>query len=910
MAAPILATKLYIPPLPPKVVPRPQLVGRLGEGLHCQLTLVSAPAGFGKTTLVSEWLAECGRPVAWLSLDDSHNDPTSFIAYVLAALQTVSPSLGKGALDILKLPEMPGLEPALTVMVNDISALVDPMILVLDDYHAIDAKSVDDALAFFLRNLPPQLHLVLITREDPDLPLALLRARGQMTEVRATDLRFSSTEAADFLNSAIGLNLSTEEVDALEARTEGWITGLQLAAISMQGQADTAGFIRSFTGSHHFVVDYLLEEVLQQQPASIQHFLLCTSILDRFCASLCDAVVGDAANTGQEVLENVRQANLFMIPLDNERQWYRYHHLFSDLLRQRLEASTGKMPQPEELHRRASLWFEARGLELEALEHALTAKDFERAADIAERLRLEYERRFQTATWLEWVRAIPEKMVRNRPVLCYGSASALMEIGEIEAGETYLREAERWADLAADGDTMPKGMVVADRDQWDNLPFELSCARAYIAQVSGDVDTTVAYARQALELANEDEYLKRGAVKALLGLSQWVAGDLETAHQTFIDVMHDFQRSGHRHFAAGITVAIGRIEHIQGCLGKAITSYEQAIAIADKEGAVGIPVSANMYSMLSQIHCERGDFETADQCLRQSRELGEQAAFPIQQHLWDLARARLLEAQGALDRALEALDDAQRHYCRTAVPYLRPAAALKVRIWIAMDRMAEVRAWLKDQTVRIDSELTYMSEFTHLTMARAIIAEYRHDPTIHALDSAMSLLDRLASAAEDGRRNWSLIEILVITALAHEATGDLSRALEALSRAMTLAAPEGYARIFADEGEPMARLLAKAAREKIHPDYAASLRIMMDAGTIKAAKTPAPSDAQPLVEPLSRRELEILNLIAQGFSNNDIAERLFLALTTIKGHNQNIFGKLGVKRRTEAVARARELGIL
>jgi len=420
----------------------------------------------------------------------------------------------------------------------------------------------------------------------------------------------------------------------------------------------------------------------------------------------------------------------------------------------------------------------------------------------------------------------------------------------------------------------------------------------------------VAYARQALELAPEDDYFKRGAIKALLGLSQWANGDLETAHQTFTDGMHDFFRAGHNHFAAGVAIALGRIELSHGCPNKAKTSYEQAITIADKEGAVGIPVTTYMYSELSQIHCEWGDFEMADQCLRRSRELGELGAFPIQPHRWAVAQARLLESQGALGLALDSLDDAQRHYCRTAVPHLRSAAALKVRIWIAMDRMAEVRAWLQDQTEQIDGELTYMSEFTHLTMARAIIAEYRRDPSTHSLESVLRLLDKLVSAAEDGQRKGSLIEILVVRALAHEATGDLARALDALYRAMTLAEPEGYARTFADEGEPMARLLTRAARENIHPAYAASLRAMMDVDSAKVVETAAPTGVQPLVEPLTRRELEILGLIALGLSNNDIAERLFLALTTVKGHNQNIFGKLGVKRRTEAVARARDLGIL
>lgn len=909
MAAPVLATKLHIPPLPPKVVLRPQLVGKLGDGLHRQLTLVSAPAGFGKTTLVSEWVAECNRPVAWVSLDDSHNDPTIFVAYLVAALQTVSPGLGTDALGIIHSPQMSGLEPALTVLINEISALVDPMILVLDDYHCVEAKAVDEAVAFFLRNLPPQLHLVMATREDPDLPLALLRARGQLSEVRAADLRFSSSEAADFLNLTIGLNLSSAEVDALEARTEGWITGLQLAAISMQGQGDKAEFIQSFTGSHHYVVDYLLEEVLQLQPVPVQHFLLCTSILDRFCASLCEAVIGDAANVIREILESVRQANLFLVPLDNEREWYRYHHLFSELLRQRLAVSTHDLPRPTELHRRASLWFEAQGLELEALGHALSAEDFERAADIAEGARLEFERRFQTATWLEWVRALPEEIVRSRPMLCLGSASALMEIGELEVGATYLRDAERWAELSAGG-TLPEGMVVADRAELDNLPFEIACARAYIAQVNGDVETTVTYARKALHLAPENDYLKRGAVKALLGLSQWVDGNLEKAHQTLTDGMHDFHRAGHNHIAAGINVPNGYIEQIQGRLGKAKASYERAIAIADKEGAVGIPVSAYMYSALSQIHCEVGDLETAEQCLKRSRELGEQFAFPIQPYLWALSQARLLEAQGAPDRALAALEDSERLYCRTAVPNFRPVTGLKVRINIALGRMAEVRAWLQDQTLLIAATPTYMSEFTHLTMARAIIAEYRRDPTTHALDSVLGLLDRLVTVAKDERRGGSLIEILVVTALAHEATGDFASALAALSHAMTLAAPEGYARIFADEGEPMVRLLSRAAKAKIHPEYTALLRGMMDVGAAKASDTAAPPADQPLLEPLTRRELEILDFIAQGLSNNAIAERLFLALTTIKGHNQNIFGKLGVKRRTEAVARARELGIL
>jgi len=391
MPTPILATKLYISRPRPNVVSRPRLLERLNEGVHGKLTLISAPAGFGKTTLVSEWVAGIEQPTAWLSLDEGENDPTRFITYLVAALQTLAPSIGEGVLSALQSPQPPPIEALLVALLNDLSTIQDPFVLVLDDYHLLDSQAIDQVLTSLVERLPPHMHLVIATREDPRLPLARLRARGYLTEVRAADLRFTSAEAAAFLDQVMGLSLSAADIARLSRRTEGWIAGLQLAAISMQGQQDTAVFIRTFTSSHHFVMDYLVEEVLGQQSERVQTFLLRTSILDRFCAPLCDAVVRDPSAIGRETLDYLERANLFLVPLDNERRWYRYHHLFAELLRLRLQQSTGSSTGDEgitiaELHRRASQWYEDNGLEMEAFHHAVAAQDVERAARLVEGL--------------------------------------------------------------------------------------------------------------------------------------------------------------------------------------------------------------------------------------------------------------------------------------------------------------------------------------------------------------------------------------------------------------------------------------------------------------------------------------------------------------------------------------------
>ena len=483
MTEPLLLTKLYIPPPRTKIILRPRLIERLNEGLERKMILISAPAGFGKTTLVTEWVAGCDQKVAWLSLDEGDNDPARFLMYLVAALQTIAANIGKGIMGVLQAPQQPPIESILTTLINEITTNPDHFIFVLDDYHLIDSKQVDEALNFLLDNLPPQMHLVITTREDPDLHLARLRVRGQLIELRANDLRFAPAEAAEFLNQMMELDLSEEDITALENRTEGWIAGLHLAALSMQGHQDNPGFIKSFTGSHHFVLDYLVEEVLKQQSESIQNFLLRTSILDRLCGPLCDAVLGPPSASGQETLEYLERANLFIVPLDNERRWYRFHHLFADILRMHLMAE--QPDQGSSLHRRASEWYEHNGSAADAIHHALAAKDFVRAATLIELAVPEMRRNRQgaTVTELGWLKALPDELVRYRPVLCVDYAYALFGGGEPGGVESWLQEAERWLEAETD----KAEMVVEDEEEFRRLPSMIALLRAAIALARGDM---------------------------------------------------------------------------------------------------------------------------------------------------------------------------------------------------------------------------------------------------------------------------------------------------------------------------------------------------------------------------------------------------------------------------------------
>ena len=918
MSTPILATKLYIPPPRPKIVLRPHLIERLNEGLQRKLTLVSAPAGFGKTTLVSEWVAVCEQPAAWLSLDEGDNDPSRFLAYLVAALQTLAMSasegtaanIGAGALAVLQSPQPPPIESILTALLNEITTIPDDFVLVLDDYHAIDAKPVDKALAFLLEHLPPQMHLVIVSREDPSLPLARLRARGQLTELRAADLRFTPSEATEFLNQVMSLNLSAEDSSALETRTEGWIAGLQLAAISMQGHQNPTSFIKSFTGSHHFVLDYLLEEVLHQQSESVQAFLLCTSILNRLCGPLCDAVLGGTAGSGQETLEYLERANLFIVPLDNERRWYRYHHLFGDLLQQRLGQSLtfGEM---EEYHIRASLWYENNGDEAEAFHHAIAAQDFGRAAGLAELAWQGMDGTFQTSAWLGWVKKLPEEMIRPRPVLSTQIAWAFMDAGEPEASESYLQDAERCLN------GLSGGMVVVDKAQLKPLPAMIAMARAYNAQVQGNLSAAVKYAELALQLIPEGDLFRRAQATITLEVTHWASGDLESARSALGDWMNSMQKAGNFVFVVASAFALADILVVQGRLREAVKTNQQAIQLASKHGNDAQQITAHHYLGLAMLHHEMGEDAAAAEHLQKAGELGEKTTLVDWYYRWRIAQARLKETEGNLEAALALLDEARRVYVKTPIPDTRPIEALKAKVYLKQGWLAKALDWARARGLSADDEISYLGEFEHLTLVRVLMAEYQSRQGRRSLLQAIGLLERLLKAAEAQRRIGSVIEILMAQALAHQVQGNLPLALVSLERALTLAEPEGYVRLFVDEGEPV-RLLLLDFRSRIekqssgqgHPllVYVEKLLSAFERSVEKQSTT-HPKKPE-LVEPLSERELEVLRLVAQGLTNNEISQRLVLALSTVKGHNFRIFGKLQAQNRSEAVMRARELGLL
>jgi len=902
MSGPLLETKLHAPRRRRTLVSRPRLSERLSRGGESALTLVSAPAGFGKTTVLTEWLAEWlaaapagERSVAWLSLDERDNDPALFWRYLVAAFDRVAPGVGSSALTLLQSPR-PAADSVLAALLNDLGAIPKDVVLVLDDFHLIGEREVQDGIAFLLEHLPTHIRLVIAGRADPALPLARLRGRGELLEVRAAELRFTAEEAATYLTDAMGLALTARDVAALEERTEGWIAALQLAALSMQGRDDVAGFIAGFAGDDRYIVDYLAEEVLQRQPAEVRSFLLRTSVLSRLTGSLCDAVTGQ--DGGRAMLEALDRGNLFVVPLDDRRRWYRYHHLFADVLQAHLLEE-----QPHrigELHRRASHWYEQHGELSEAVHHALAGEDFERAADLVEPAIPELRRNRQEATLRSWLEALPDELFRVRPVLTMGFVASLMTRGDLEGVEERLRQAEQWLDPASD---RAAEMVVVDEKEFRTLPNAIAMYRAGIALTRGDVAGTMTHARHALDLAGEDDGLARGAPAALLGLAHWTSGDLDASSRLYVDAMASLERAGHYSDVLGCSIALADMRLAQGRLREAMSIFERGLQRAEQSPLV-LRGAADMHVGLSQLLRERDELDAARQHLQASTELGEHAGLPQNRYRWQVAMAGIREAEGDLDGAVALLDEAERRYVGDFSPDVRPVAALRARVLVRQGRWADALAWAGERGLSVDDELTYLHEFEHVTLARALLARYSAERDEGSLREVTALLERLAQAAKDGGRTGSLLDVLVVDALARQALGDVSAAQGSLRRALTHAEAEGYVRIFVDEGPSMAALLRALAKEGGTGSYVRRLLAAFDGTAVIRPVAPA------LIDPLSPRELDVLRLLGTDLDGPDIARRLFVSLNTVRTHTKNIYAKLGVNNRRAAVRRAAELDLI
>jgi LuxR family maltose regulon positive regulatory protein len=809
-------------------------------------------------------------------------------------------------------------------LINEITAIPDQIVLVLDDYHLIETRSIHDALTFLLRHLPPQMHLVIATRVDPQLPLARLRARGQLTELRATDLRFSSSEAAEFLNQVMGLGLSAEDIAALETRTEGWIAGLQLAAISMQGREDTASLIKSFTGSHRFVLDYLIEEVLEQQSESVQAFLLQTAILDRLTGSLCDAVRFDIAETpsssektadnSQATLEMLEHANLFIIPLDEERRWYRYHRLFVDLLRQRLRQT--QLEQIPTLHYRASEWYEQNGFADEAIEHALRAEDYERAARLIEEHVDALWQRSEHVKLRRWLAGLPVELVFSKPHLCILHAWNLFTSGQQDAAEQSLRAAEKALEPSlvlspvegSDPTTETPSMERAQLPGSDRIKIQGRAAaiRAFLAFYRGDVQEIDKYARQALELLPEEDLTWRSTATVALGDAYSFVGEMAAAYQVRLEALNVSKAASNIYMILIASMKLAVTMRQQGQLHRVVEICQQQYQLANESGLSQTVVVGWLLAIWGEVLAELNDLEGGIHQAKNGTELTGRGRDIAMIGWSNLCLMRILFSRGELAAAEEIIKKteniAREYYVPPWITSLM--AAWQARVRLAQDKLDAASQWVQERGLDADGDPTYLREMEYVALARILIAQGR-------LDEATTLLERLLKGAEAGGRTSRAIEILMLQALAFQAGGDTIRAMAALGKALTLAEVGGYIRIFVDEGPPMARLLYEAAARGIAPDY---VRRLLAAFPVAEPEQADPPKSQALesvmVEPLSERELEVLQLISEGLTNPEIASRLFVSLNTVKAHTRNIYGKLNVHSRTQAIARSQELGLL
>ena len=894
---PLLQTKLYIPTtrsdpatgLKPSLVNRPRLVEQLNEGLPGKLTLISAPPGFGKTTLVSYWLEQVNLPAAWLSLDEDDNDLARFLTYLIAALQTIWPEVGTDSLALLHSSPVPRSHMLLSRLLNDLTAVSEKFILVLDDYHTIETESIDEALTFFIEHMPVGMHLVITSRVDPNLSLSRLRARGQFNELRGADLRFTLTETAQFLQQMTNLNFTADEMAALDSRIEGWIAGLQMAALSLQRrEVDAIQFIEEFTGSHRYIMDYLVDEVLQQQPAEVQTFLLYTSILDLLCGPLCEAVLqrDESSRTAQEMLAYLEHANLFIYPLDDQRNWYRYHHLFADLLHHRLIQMYPN--RVATLHLRASRWYEQAGLTGQAVQHAVAAQAFDRAATLVEQVAPALIQRGELARLLNWIDSLPNDELRTRPRLSLYFGWGLFLSGQIKQATANLEAVET--------------ILATDKTQrTPEVQGHIAAMRARLLREIGELDSTIVLSRQGLAHLPEQDTLLRARITLDLAIAYYLKGEFEPACQLLTETIAAGQTAEHLLSTLSAIYLNTQIFRAQGRLQQALQLCQAGLELVERHGWQNFPALGFVYVAFGDLLREQNELSQAKEYLERGIRLSQEGGTPhilIAGHVW---LAWLRQTEGDVPSSQESIQAAfqivQQHQVSRFYP-IPPAACYQARLWIVQGNLAAANRWAQESGLNpANPPVAYLYEVDCLTLVRLMIAQGN-------LAVAETLLIKLRGAATTTGRNGSLIEILILQAITFAAQKRNEEALSTLVQALDLAEGEGFVRIFLDEGAPMTELLRRAVAQGLHAPYA--LHLLNALGE----RVSAIASPQPLIEPLSERELEILRRVAAGYSNQEIAQELVIAGSTVKKHIHNIYAKLAVKSRTQAVARSRELGLL
>lgn len=911
----VVESKLLLPRARAQTLSRPRLDELLVRGWDATLLLVSAPAGFGKTTLLGTWLAagRHDRPTAWVSLDGRDRDASLFWTYVLLAVDRAAPGTATAALAQLQSGPAP-IETVLTTLLNELSVQPHDLNLVVDDYHLAEGPELQAGMAFLVDHLPPQVHLVISSRADPALPLARLRARGQLVEIRAADLRFTGEEAAAYLNDLNTLGLEPNEVAVLENRTEGWAAALQLAVLSLQGRDERAQFIAGFAGDDRFVVDYLADEVLDRLPLGVRQFLLDTSVLTQLSAPLCDAVTGSTGATS--MLQSLERQNLFLIPLDAHRSWYRYHHLFADVLHARLlDERPENLP---DLHRRASKWYDHAGEPEAAVRHALSAGDVDLAAAQVEIAIRPLLRQRREGVICRWVDELPADIVRHRPVLAVGFVAALAESNRFDGLAERLNDAEQLLSAPADD------QIVVERAELKRLPAAVATYRGALALVGGDQAGTMEHAGLALARADDDDHLTIGSASALVGLASWPTGDLDAAHRAYRLAVENLYAAGHVADVLGCSITLADIELTQGKLGDAQRTYQHALELAAHD--VSQPRgAADMYVGLSRVAVERGDLARAADYLREADKLGESGGLPQNPYRWRVAMALLRQAEGHAATAVDLLEDAEQVYVGDFSPNVRPLAAARARVLAASGEVADGLAWARRRGVSATDEVTYLREYEHVTLARVLLADHAASGEVASLSDAAALIDRLLPAAETGGRIGVVIEMLVLQALARAAARDPERALESLERALRLGEPEGWVRVFTNEATLMTDLLQRLARRHRRWSFLSQLLEAMTSPHETAGDSASsPPDAiavhtgtsgaggpgrQYLIDPLSSRELDVLRYLGSDLDGPVIARSLGVSLSTVRTHTQHIYAKLGVTNRRAAVRRAHQLNL-